>query len=414
MQKPVDAERHSPDELRQPHRGQYRFDLLALRLQPGGQDQALPQRVLVLVNCEPGAVGGDLKKDAAGFPEIDGAKPEAVDHWRDGDAARRYGLLPALLFRGIWRTPGHVMDCANGDAPSPLAGLRQQVEQRSRPTLAGLKTQPAFGLRRQPESQRVREEGTRRIHARLLHGDGVHAADRVLRRDRRVIPGGPKRTVSCVRSGDQFQIEAVRIGEGDDLLIEPSDRPLKGHAARAEAADPVIQRTFGNGKRDRRRLAHAGNSRCAAGPGEKGEFRPGMPEGVAVEEVIGSGVILVHAALHQAQTQQADIEVDVLLGISRNGRHVMDAPQLHYSPMTRSIASPPAPVKTSEIAAANSAKSNSQPVACCAMNGSFHLFLFAQMATSISTAKRIPSWLKKPVTPATPFIGEWGSSLGRP
>src|SRR3970040_301247 len=97
---------------------------------------------------------------------------------------------------------------------------------------------------------------------------------------------------------------------------------------------------------------------------------PGMPEGVAVEEVIGPGVILVHAALHQAQTQQADIEVDVLLRISRNGRHVMDAPQLHYSPMTRSSASAPAPVKTSEIAAANSAKSNSQPVACCAMNGS--------------------------------------------
>src|SRR3989304_4838948 len=88
-------------------------------------------------------VGGDLKKDAAGLPEIEGAKPEAVDHWRDGDAARRYGLLPALLFRGIWRTPGHVMDCAHGDAPSPLARLRAQGEQRSRPTLPGPKTHAA-------------------------------------------------------------------------------------------------------------------------------------------------------------------------------------------------------------------------------------------------------------------------------
>ena len=48
-----------------------------------------------------------------------------------------------------------------------------------------------------------------------------------------------------------------------------------------------------------------------------------MTLGVGVEQMVGAGVILVHAALDQAHAQDAGIEVEVLLRRPGDRRDVM-------------------------------------------------------------------------------------------
>ncbi|CAN5201180.1 hypothetical protein BH20GEM2_BH20GEM2_09100 [soil metagenome] len=60
-------------------------------------------------------------------------------------------------------------------------------------------------------------------------------------------------------------------------------------------------------------------------PGEKGQIRAGRPGAVGVEEMIGVGGILVDRALHEAHSQHAGVEVEVLLRIAGDHGDVMDA-----------------------------------------------------------------------------------------
>jgi hypothetical protein len=50
---------------------------------------------------------------------------------------------------------------------------------------------------------------------------------------------------------------------------------------------------------------------------------------VCVEQVIGGDVVLIDGLLHQPQAQLAGIEIDVALGVCRDGRQMMDASELH-------------------------------------------------------------------------------------
>ena len=60
-------------------------------------------------------------------------------------------------------------------------------------------------------------------------------------------------------------------------------------------------------------------------PGEERQVGAGMPLGIGVEEVIGAGIVLVDALLHQPHAEHARIEVEVLLRGARDGRDVVQA-----------------------------------------------------------------------------------------
>jgi len=46
---------------------------------------------------------------------------------------------------------------------------------------------------------------------------------------------------------------------------------------------------------------------------------------VGVEEMVGGRIVLIDAALHEAHTQDAGVEVEILLRGTRDRRNVMDA-----------------------------------------------------------------------------------------
>ena len=52
---------------------------------------------------------------------------------------------------------------------------------------------------------------------------------------------------------------------------------------------------------------------------------PGMAFAVGVEQVVGARVVLVDAFLHQAHTEYTGVEIQILLGGSRDGRDVVEA-----------------------------------------------------------------------------------------
>src|SRR6478672_11268911 len=47
-------------------------------------------------------------------------------------------------------------------------------------------------------------------------------------------------------------------------------------------------------------------------PREKGEVRSGMTLGVGIEKMIGAGIVLVDALLHEPHSKNAGIEIEVL------------------------------------------------------------------------------------------------------
>lgn len=60
-------------------------------------------------------------------------------------------------------------------------------------------------------------------------------------------------------------------------------------------------------------------------PGEKSEIRSGVSVGVGIEEVVGAGIILIHAFLHQTHAEDSGVEIEILLRRAGDGGDVMKA-----------------------------------------------------------------------------------------
>ena len=88
---------------------------------------------------------------------------------------------------------------------------------------------------------------------------------------------------------------------------------LEARAPVAEAARRHLERDL-----DREAVAHA--RRRQLRPRKEGQVRARVPLGVGVEEVIGAGVVLVDALLHQPHAEHAGVEVQVLLRRARRWR----------------------------------------------------------------------------------------------
>src|SRR5204863_1874949 len=73
----------------------------------------------------------------------------------------------------------------------------------------------------------------------------------------------------------------------------------------------------------------AGAARRGPGILEESDVRPGAALLVGVEEVVHGRVVLVDRLLDQPKSQHARVEVDVLAGVARDGRDVVDALKLH-------------------------------------------------------------------------------------
>src|SRR5207344_141493 len=129
-----------------------------------------------------------------------------------------------------------------------------------------------------------------------------------------------------------LEAEALRIGERQAVAFA-------GHLD-ALALQALLPERHGVGRADPpyNRMHHPPARAPAAGTRilEEGDVGAGARGLVGVEQVVDRGVVLVHGLLHQAQPEDARVEVDVPGRVAGDRRHVVDAFQLHGCCSSRS------------------------------------------------------------------------------
>ena len=155
----------------------------------------------------------------------------------------------------------------------------------------------------------------------LKHGDAEEAADGVLggdvREARRVGGGG-------FGVGDELDLHAVGVGEGEDFFIEAVGAAGEGDVKVDEALLPEGEGCGGDAEAGVGDFAGAGGAASGAGPGEEGEDGARGAEVVAEVEVVGAGVVEVDGALDEAEAEALGVEVEVGLGVGGDGGDVVE------------------------------------------------------------------------------------------
>lgn len=115
------------------------------------------------------------------------------------------------------------------------------------------------------------------------------------------------------------------IGERKRRRLPPRFRFTNGNAVLRQPIGPVAETVEGRGQRDLRGEADSRLGGRHLGPREKRYVGAGMASPIGVEEVIGSGRILIDALLHHPHAENAGVEVDVFLSIARDTGDVVES-----------------------------------------------------------------------------------------
>ena len=242
-------------------------------------------------------------------------------------ARLRDAQLPLLVLVDR-RGPGDVVNGAG--AGDPALGGRRVVG------IGGATLVPAHlpALGAACEAQGLLEERAAALGRGRVGADAVEALERELGRNLRVI-------------GD----EGLVVGLGDDELEPHPFRvaeaqagrvPLHLDPVRSEPLRPELER-LGRGDPPGDPVDHPG----ARAPGnrsrilEEGQIAPGAPDLVGVEQVVDGRVVLVDRLLHEAQPEDAGVEVEVPRRVARDRRDVMDPFESHSRSFPCRLVLPP-------------------------------------------------------------------------
>ena len=137
--------------------------------------------------------------------------------------------------------------------------------------------------------------------------------------------GAQADAVRTLTVSEMFGLAEAAHSHGNDALAETCSNSVVSNALPNETLEPEGERCAGNGQRNRGELARALSPPLRPRPWEESEERSRAPRFVAVVQVVSVGVVEVHRPLHQAKPEDAGVEVDVPLHITRDHRDVMDA-----------------------------------------------------------------------------------------
>ena len=171
------------------------------------------------------------------------------------------------------------------------------------------------------ETHAVDQELCRTPCVRLGESNRVDRPNRVLCWNWSAIPPG-----ALVGGLSLYKLDrqAIGVNERDQVLTE-SLFEVEGYRCVREAVSPEVDRAYWDGQGNGYRLPSARFALIAAWMGKEREVRSRRAGLVAIEEVIGADVVLIHAHLHQPHPEKARVEIEIRLGIARNRGYVMDA-----------------------------------------------------------------------------------------
>ena len=186
---------------------------------------------------------------------------------------------------------------------------------------AGLEARPVPLLVHLPEPHRRRQEVEGRGGLGQRHRHRVKAADRMLLVHGRFPPGHP----AIVRGlAHQLELDAVGIAQGQRVGAEPAHL-LVVNPELSQAVGPEVERAARHLERHRRDLTAAGVLLRPGRPAEESHRGARRAEVVAEIDVVGVREVLVDALFDEAQPEHADVEVDALLDVGGDARHVVNA-----------------------------------------------------------------------------------------
>lgn len=299
--------------------GEALLDGRALRLEPIGDAEGFAEAFEGLIEGEAWGVGGEFKEDAAGLVEVDGMEVGTVLDGGDGGVAGDL-LAPGELGGVVRGTEGDVMDGAGAGSAKGGKGVDEEVDVVAEGGATGGEAMPVALFGDLLEAHEI-EGGGGGSKAAFEEGDAEEAADGVLggdvREARRVAGDGGGVT-------DEFELHAVRIGEGEEMLGEAGGE-MAGDAFTIEALLPEVERVKGNAEGSVGGFAGTGEAGPGVGPREEGEDGAGGAGVVAEVEVIGAGIVEVDGALDEAKAEDLRVEVEVALGVGGNGGDMMEA-----------------------------------------------------------------------------------------
>src|SRR5262249_40620953 len=138
-------------------------------------------------------------------------------------------------------------------------------------------------------------------------------------------------------NANQGSVHAIGIDERQSRFAKTLFNPVVGDAFLNKAMRPIAERGRGHAKCGLLRLTDTRTSLHGVLPGEEREDRTGVADLVAIVKVIGRRIIEVDRFLHEAKPENAGVEVEVALRLSRDGGHVMNAGHcaLHISERSR-------------------------------------------------------------------------------
>ena len=304
------------------------FERRATRLQVRRQHEPFAQVRQRLVQREAGRVGRQFEQHTARLPKIHRPEILPVPHLGGMEAGldhtvphRQFGGIIPDAERHMMHGPG-----ATGRRPEPADAphVDQQTCRSTTHPVAPGRAVLADG----PETERIGKDLLGRVAGLGPDRHRMDAAYGLFRRH----PGraGPAGARLGGRITDQFQHQSVRIGKGQDLLgAAGHERPAGGslvlHAVADEPFDPEADRLGQDRERRDRDLSGSVAPGPGAGPGKEREEAAGSAGLVAEVEVIGLGVVEVHGALDQPEAEHAGVEVEIALGIPRDGGDMVKA-----------------------------------------------------------------------------------------
>src|SRR5438477_10972080 len=114
----------------------------------------------IFINGESGTIGGQFKKNATRFEEINGLEPKSIDHRGRARAVFHHALAHFELMRLIVDAPGDMMNAAR--PPSTASGRLHFLKINIGPGFSACHTvaMPAILRSEMGETHRVRKEGS--------------------------------------------------------------------------------------------------------------------------------------------------------------------------------------------------------------------------------------------------------------
>ena len=288
----------------------------------------------ILVAVEAWPVGSQFEQRAARLLEVHRAKPEAVDLWRGLAPGALDGIMERHFFRIIPHAPGDMMHRARANNPTWRIRYFFYVNDLSRSTAFHAIAVPAIFNTQQRKTHLLGQKLRSWREFTLPHAHGVHPAQLVLSWHRAPFPRHNLARRSCF---DQRQAQSIGVGEGQRRLTKACFGRAARHAKTLQARLPICQAPHRHRKRhlNRQANANAAGRWRDLGPRKKGDISARRAFLVGIKKVINLRHVLVDGLLHQAQPQHANIEIEILLRIVGDNRHMVDA--MHSAGHIRSL-----------------------------------------------------------------------------